>query len=445
MGGEWQETTLGAIAAQSGYGLVDGPFGSNLPASCYTDSGIPIIRGSNLTTGVERFRADEFVYVSRETAYEHERSLCRPGDIVFTKKGTIGQTGFVPENGQHHLFLLSSNQMKLTVDQSIADPLFVYYFVSAPSSVAKIIRDSEATGVPKTNVAYLRTFPISLPPLAKQKAIAAVLGTLDDKIELNRRMNATLEAMARALFKSWFVDFDPVRAKLAGRPPEALDKETAALFPSTFQDSAVGPIPKGWTLCLLPELADISSGGTPSKAAADYWDGAIPWISPKAMTHIHVDDSEDHVSEAAIGNGTRLTPRGATLVMVRGMGLHQGVRISQAQRDVTFNQDVKAIVPKTVPSPFLLYGLLDSAPLLLSKVHASGHGTGVLATEFLEKLTFVVPPPEVLERLSTSLDVLNAKVATNVNESRTLATLRDTLLPKLLSGELSVESAARST
>ena len=159
MADEWKHTTLGSIAAKGGYGLVDGPFGSNLPASLYTEDGIPVVRGSNLTLGTGRFRADDFVFVSPDTASRLERSICRPLDIVFTKKGTLGQTGLMPENGDYDLYLLSSNQMKLTVDRRAADPLFVYYFVSSPESTAKIIRDSEATGVPKTNVTYLRDFP----------------------------------------------------------------------------------------------------------------------------------------------------------------------------------------------------------------------------------------------------------------------------------------------
>jgi len=172
MADEWSRTTLGSIATRDGYGLVDGPFGSNLPASCYTEGGIPVIRGSNLSVGVRRFRAHEFAYVSRETADRLERSLCRPFDIVFTKKGTLGQTGFVPEGGIADIYLLSSNQMKLTVNRNVADPLFVYYYVSSPEATQKIIRDSEATGVPKTNIAYLRNFPIVLPSIPEQRAIA---------------------------------------------------------------------------------------------------------------------------------------------------------------------------------------------------------------------------------------------------------------------------------
>ena len=205
----WQNTTLGLIARQDGYGLVDGPFGSNLPSSDYVQLGIPVIRGSNLSLGTVRFQDEQFVYVSSETAKRLERSLCQSNDIIFTKKGTLGQVGIIPIESRFSRYLISSNQMKLSVDKHIADPLYVYYFVALPASREKIIRDSEVTGVPKTNLAYLRKFPITLPPLPEQQAIAHILGSLDDKIELNRQMNETLEGIVRALFKSWFVDFDP--------------------------------------------------------------------------------------------------------------------------------------------------------------------------------------------------------------------------------------------
>ena len=117
----------------------------------------------------------------------------------------------------------------------------------------------------------------------------------------------------------------------------------------------------------------------------------IPWISPKVMTTIHAHDSNEHVSNEAVGNGTRLVPKGSVLVMVRGMGLHQGVRISQAQCDVTFNQDVKALVPSSVGGTFLLFAILEASQWLFSKVQASGHGTGVLPTDIIESLDFIVP------------------------------------------------------
>jgi type I restriction enzyme, S subunit len=211
----WEWKNLADIAADE-YGLVDGPFGSNLRSSEYTEVGVPVIRGSNLTLGTAYFVDDEFVFISESKADELARSNCFAEDIVFTKKGTLGQTGIIPNGHRFKRFVLSSNQMKITVNKAVADPYFVYYFVSSPASVDKIKRDAEATGVPKTNLAYLRTFPTLLPPLDEQRAIAEVLGSLDDKIEANRRQNATLEATARTIFKSWFVDFDPVHAKARG-------------------------------------------------------------------------------------------------------------------------------------------------------------------------------------------------------------------------------------
>jgi type I restriction enzyme S subunit len=240
----WSETTLGTIALGAN-GLVDGPFGSNLPASAYTSNGVPVIRGSNLSLGESRFDDRGLVFVSDETAARLGRSICRPGDIVFTKKGTIGQTGFVPLCGRFDRYLLSSNQMKLSVDPEKADSLFVYYVVSSPEGREKVVRDASITGVPKTNVAYLRDFPIRLPPLREQRAIAHILGTLDDKIELNRRMNETLEVMAQVLFKSWFVDFDPVRAKAEGRDP-GLPKFLAGLFPNRLVDSETASWTPSW-------------------------------------------------------------------------------------------------------------------------------------------------------------------------------------------------------
>lgn len=167
-GDGWKETTLGAIALGE-HGLVDGPFGSNLPASAYTAAGIPVIRGSNLSLGEARFFDQEFVFVSAEFATKLARSTCGPRDVVFTKKGTIGQTGFVPPRGRFERYLLSSNQMKLSVDPAKADALFVYYVVSSPASRDRIIRDASVTGVPKINVAYLRGFPIRLPPFLSNR------------------------------------------------------------------------------------------------------------------------------------------------------------------------------------------------------------------------------------------------------------------------------------
>jgi len=437
MGSEWKETTLGAIARKGDFGLVDGPFGSNLPASSYTQSGIPVIRGSNLSCGTDRLRDNEFVYVSAETAGRLARSICVPLDIIFTKKGTLGQTGLIPEDGEYSKYLLSSNQMKLTVEPGVAHPLFVYYFVSSAASVNKILQDSEATGVPKTNVAYLKTFPITLPPLPEQKAIAHILGSLDDKIELNRRMNETLEGMAQALFKSWFVDFDPVldNAIEAGNPiPRELAKRakvrrkalkagtanrtTAKQFPDAFRfTEEMGWIPEGWEVVALGEMAKFRNG----KKSPGSIGGSIPVFG----------------SNGQIGKCTDYNRKDA--VIIGRVGTYCGsLHYSKRQCWATDNTMTGEMNDKE--NNLYLFYLLEFADL---NSRRGGSGQPLLNQNILKSISAGKPSDELISRYSSQSRGLYDKIFFNNKIIKNLTKLRDTLLPKLISGELRVSDAER--
>ena len=337
MSSEWRSCRLVDLTLPGKDGLVDGPFGSNLPSSSYTLTGIPVIRGSNLTKGKERFKDGEFVYVSSETANGLSRSFCVPNDIIFTKKGTLGQVGLVPINC-HPVYLLSSNQMRMRVNSEQADPEFIYYYLAQAESIEKIIRDSEHTGVPKINLAYLKSFPISLPDVDTQRGISSILAALDDRITLLRETNATLEAIAQALFKSWFVDFDPVRAKMEGRTPEGMDEATAALFPDGFEESALGLVPRGWHLTPFGELlthtiggdwgSDISEGTNDTRVAIirgtdipDLQSGAanrvpVRYTSAKKLTTRKLEHG-DIVLE--VSGGSKDQPTGRALYLTNGL------------------------------------------------------------------------------------------------------------------------------
>ena len=476
MGSEWPTVTLDDISRVGDHGFVDGPFGSNLPASCYTETGIPVIRGSNLSLGNTRFKGDEFVFVSDETAERLARSICEPLDIIFTKKGTIGQTGLVPEDS-HPRYLLSSNQMKLSVNREIADPLFVYYYVSSARSQAKIIRDSEATGVPKTNLTYFKSFPIPLPPLLEQRIIASHLGTLDDKIELNRRMNETLESMARALFKSWFVDFDPVidNALAAGNPiPEPLSaraqtrrdlgtkrkplpKNIQKLFPNAFVfDEEMGWIPEGWGVSEFGEILESTIGGDWGKEeedekhtlpaviirGADIPDvkqgrrGKIPdrWVERKKFNSRELCDG-DIVIEVSGGSPARPTGR--------------SVYINQNIIDRLGGQVVPASFCRRFRPKTGLLGLYAS--LHLEAIYAAGkmwgyqiQSTGIANFQtktFLKTERVLNPGIELLEECFARIRPLKDRATSD--EQETLAKLRDTLLPQLLSGELRIPDAEK--
>jgi len=318
------------------------------------------------------------------------------------------------------------------------DTRFLFYALSTVD-VRPYVSGSVQAKLSQGNLNRISTaYP---PDRADRRAIAHILGTLDDKIELNRRMGETLEAMARALFKSWFVDFDPVRAKAEGRDP-GLPKPIADLFPSRLVCYGQSVVPADWSAKPLREWVEVLSGGTPSKSIREHWDGDIPWISPKVMTGIHADEAEAHVTAAAVGSGTRIAPAFSTLVMVRGMGLHQFVRVSQARRDVAFNQDIKALVGSGLDSTLLFFALLCAQAKLLEHVESSGHGTGVLPTAALLALPITMPDPNKQRHLAQPFRTVGDRIACCHNDARVLTALRDTLLPILVSGERRVMSAA---
>ncbi len=174
---------FGELAADQKNAMVGGPFGSNLVSSDYTEAGTPVIRGQNL--GLGRWVGGDFVFVSEQKALSLRSNWAMPGDIVFTQRGTLGQVAIVPPGPWKH-YLISQRQMKATIDPSQADPSFIYYLFTSPVEQRYIIGNAIQVGVPHINLAQLRAHPISIPPLAEQGAISAVLGALDDKIEQNR-------------------------------------------------------------------------------------------------------------------------------------------------------------------------------------------------------------------------------------------------------------------
>lgn len=291
--------------------------------------------------------------------------------------------------------------------------------------------------MPKLTQGNLNRLPVIAPPLPEQKAIARILGTLDDKIELNRRMNATLEAMARALFQSWFVDFDPVHAKAAGRPPSGMDEQTAALFPATFQDSALGEIPKGWSVKPLSELCSyLSRGIGPAYLEA----GGVLVLNQKCIRdhRVNPDLGRRHNDEKKSIKG-RLVEQFDVLVNSTGVGtLGRVAQVLQLSEPTIVDSHVTIVrAANGIDSHYLGVNLTGRE----SEIEELGEGsTGQteLSRVRLGTLPVLTPPPEVQNAFGQFARPIFDRIAANENQSRTLATLRDTLLPKLLSGETKV-------
>jgi type I restriction enzyme S subunit len=250
-------------------------------------------------------------------------------------------------------------------------------------------------------------------------------------------MNATLEAIARALFRSWFVDFDPVRAKADGRDPPGMDTTTAALFPAAFEDSPLGKVPRGWKVKGLDEIVVTLSGGTPKTSVAKYWNGNIPWFSvvdaPDA-SDIFVINTEKHITQAGIDNSAaKILPEGTTIISARGtVGKLALVGVPMAM-----NQSCYGVKATKGYSDFFVYFLLRS---VITDFQQQTHGTvfDTITLQTFKTVDIVKPPPELTQIFEKHVQPFLYRIQKNLYHTRTLAALRDTLLPKLLSGEVGV-------
>ena len=205
--GEWKEVTIDQIKANSPNALATGPFGSAISSKFFTDNGVPVIRGGNLSADISnRLSETGLVFISTSKAEEFKRSEVRKGDLVFTCWGTINQIGLIDGKGSYPVYIISNKQMKLTPHPKKADPFFLYYFFSSPQMQEQILSSNIGSSVPGFNLGQLKAIELNLPPLPEQKGIASVLSSLDDKIDLLHRQNKTLEAMAETIFRQWFVE-----------------------------------------------------------------------------------------------------------------------------------------------------------------------------------------------------------------------------------------------
>ena len=361
------------------------------------------------------------------------------GDLLFARRSLVaegaGKCIVVAEIKEPTTF--ESSIIRARPNPQTVDSLFLYYLFNSPYGAYVLLtirRQVAVSGITGTDLVEL---PVPLPPLAEQKAIAAVLGALDDKIELNRRMNATLEAMARALFQSWFVDFDPVRAKLDGRPPANLDPATAALFPDSFQESPLGPVPRGWEVCSLADKIELLGGGTPKTSEPAYWDGDIPWYSVRdapSEADVWVMHTEKHITKDGVTNSAaQILREGTTIISARGtVG-----KLALIGTPMAMNQSCYGVRGISGYGDFFTYFALRQATADLQQ---RTHGTvfDTITRQTFETLDCTFPPANLTAAFDRTVAPLLAQIRANLYQSRTLATLRDTLLPKLLSGELKV-------
>lgn len=292
--------------------------------------------------------------------------------------------------------------------------------------------------MPKLTQGNLNKIPITCPPLEIQERIVGILGSLDSRITLLRETNTTLEAIAQALFKSWFVDFDPVRAKMEGRAPEGMDEETAALFPDSFEESELGLVPKGWMVGTIDNLCStITNGGTPSRSKTELWDGGvIPWFKTGEFNDGFLLQSSERITPRALEvSAAKLLPRNSVLMAIYAAPTVG--RLGVLTEPAAFNQACTGMVAKQpVGTWFLFWTLYFGRDWFNSR--ANGAAQQNISKAIVSSYRVVIPPNSILYAFNEIATSTHNKIRHNSEQAQTLASLRDTLLPRLISGQLRV-------
>ncbi|OYZ83739.1 MAG: restriction endonuclease [Polaromonas sp. 24-62-144] len=375
----------------------------------WTDSGVVVLRNQNIKAGRLDLSTPSF---TDEENYKGRTKRAAPtvGDIVITREAPMGDVCLIPEGLR---CCLGQRQVLLRPDPQKVDARFLLFALQSPY-IQFQIGWNEGTGSTVSNlrIPVLEALKIPTPP------------------------NATLEAIAQALFKSWFVDFDPVRAKLEGRAPEGMDEATAALFPDGFEASELGLVPRGWRVLPVGDAVDAVGGATPDTKNPSYWEPAIHcWTTPKDLSGIAAPvllDTERKLSDqglAKIGSGA--LPVGTLLLSSRApIGY-----LALAQVPLAINQGYIAMLPGgLLPPLYMLFWCRQNMENI--KGRANGSTFMEISKKAFRPISALVPSPELVQAFAGVAGVLFDKLIENEKQAQTLATLRDTLLPRLISGQL---------
>ena len=440
MAGDYEEHEVEVLLREGALLINDGYRAKNSELS---NTGIPFARAGNIDGGFHFEDADR---VPAHTLAKVGLKRSLPGDVVFTSKGTVGRFAFVREGTPEFVYSPQLCYWRAG-DVSRIHPRWLFYWMNGREFFLQFKGVAGQTDMAEyVSLRDQRAMKITLPPLAEQKAIASVLGALDDKIELNRRMNATLEAMARALFQSWFVDFDPVRAKLDGRKPIGLDETTAALFPDSFQDSPIGPIPHAWIVKDLGEIADFDKGLS-YKGEGLAEEGGMPMVNLGCFTGRGLFNANRVKRYTGAYRERHLVRAGDLVIANTDMTQNRVIIGSPAivpelngVKEFLFTHHVFAVRFKPDADVWRRYAFFTLLKPEFREI-AEGFSTGTtvlaLPRDGLANYSLCLPPIPLLEAFEKQVGPILATVDANLQQSRTLATLRDTLLPKLLSGKLS--------
>jgi len=401
--------------------ICDGVYDCPHSTPALTSFGPYVVRTQDIITGI--FRVDQAGHVSEGTYIERiSRVTPAPGDLLYSREGTyFGIAAEVPSNVR---VCLGQRMVLMRPHSQRLNSRYLRYWLNSPVMAAHIHGFRDGSVAERLNLPTIRALAVLVPPLPVQMRIAHILGMLDDQIELNQRMSKTLEEMARALFKSWLIDFDPVRAKAKGRKPEGMDAATAKLFPSSFEDSALGRIPKGWRVGKLSDVAIITMGQSPQGETFNEDGNGIVFYQGRAEFGWRYPTRRLFTTDPK-----RMAQANDVLMSVRApVG-----DINVANEACCIGRGLSSIRSKNGQSSFMLYAMV-SLKEQLDVYDGEGTVFGCINKDALGGLKILIPPESVMIAFEMKARYLDSMIFTKSMQSRNLGTLRDTLLPRLLSG-----------
>ena len=382
-----------------------GPFGSNIKVSCFVDSGVPVLNGSNL----EGFSLSEkaFRFVTKEKADSLNKANAHRGDIVITHRGTLGQIVFISQDSKYDRYVISQSQFRVRCNDKVLPEYLVYYF-HTPIGQHKLLSNASQVGVPALArpSSTFQQIEVVLPELSIQKCVVEIISTIQKKIVNNQELNDNLEQQAQSYFQELFVD---------NADPE-------------------------WAIGTISDLGTVVGGSTPSKAKPEYYtESGIAWITPKDLSinkSKFVSHGENDITELGLKNSSAaIMPEGTVLFSSRApIGY-----IAIAAGEVTTNQGFKSVVPKPeIGTPFVYFFLKNTLPVIEGM--ASGSTFKEVSGSTMKNVPAVIPDAETLAKFSDFCAPIFAQQRILEEQNQSLATLRDNLLPKLMSGEIDVSA-----
>lgn len=382
-----------------------GPFGSNIKVDCFVDSGVPVLNGSNLDGFT--LKEESFRYVTEEKADSLKRANAKKGDIVITHRGTLGQIVYIPQNAKYERYVISQSQFRIRCNEHVLPEYLVFYFHTRVGQ-HKILSNASQVGVPalaRPSTTF-QQIEVELPDIEVQKKIVSILQSFNDKIELNNKINANLQQQAQAIFKSWFVDFEPFQN-------------------GEFVESELGPIPKGWRVGSVADIVNIHDSKRIPLSGAQR-----QRMEKKIYPYYGAASLMDYVENYIFDGIYLLLGEDGTVMDDKGYPILQYV-----WGKFWVNNHAHVLTGKCGYSVESLYLLFLNTPV---KSIVTGAVQAKISQSNLKAIQIIVPPQEVLDRFNELIQPYFSMIRQKGEENKRLENLRDTLLPKLMNGEIDI-------